>query len=176
MRNYGKIKLSAQSDPDWRALSHHAQWLYWALVGSEKLSACGMLEWRPKQFAALSPTVNVELVEVALDELRAMKFVVLDEETDELLLRSFVRNDDVVQNRNMMVAVIKAWRMITSLTLRGVVVHELIRLQHEQPQFPCWEHQEIREAIRRTEPIDVRDVDMPKVLAASGWHDDGGVL
>ncbi|UGL61924.1 helix-turn-helix DNA binding domain protein [Arthrobacter phage EastWest] len=161
MRTYGKIKLSVWSDPEWRELSHTAQWLYWALVGSEKLSACGALEWRPKLFAALSPTITREGVEAALDELRAAKYVVLDEETDELLLRSFVRNDDVVHNKNMMVAVVKAWRMLYSLKLRGVVIHELMRLQQENPQYAAWAHPEMIDAMKRTQPVNVFDLDQP---------------
>lgn len=177
MRSYGKIKLSAQSDPEWRQLSHTAQWLYWALVGSEKLSACGVIEWRPKLFAALSPTLNAAGVESALDELRAKKYVVLDEETDELLLRSFIRNDDVVSNKNMMVSVVKAWRMIYSLRLRGVVVHELLRLKAEHGQYAIWEHPEMIDAIKRTQPVNVFELDAPdddvdsnfEELTASGW-------
>lgn len=175
MRSYGKIKLSVQSDPDWRQLSHTAQWLYWALVGSEKLSACGALEWRPKLFAALSPTLNVDGVESALDELRLKKYVVLDDETDELVLRSFIRNDDVVSNKNMMVSVIKAWRMLYSLRLRGVVVHELMRLQHEHPQYPIWEHPDMLDALKRTQPVNALDDDAPDVdaafedITASSW-------
>ncbi|ASR80668.1 replication initiation protein [Arthrobacter phage Piccoletto] len=172
MRTFGKIKLSAQSDPDWRGLSHTAQWLYWSLVGSESLTACGAMDYKPKHLQALSPTMNVAGVEAAMDELRAQKYVVLDEETDELLLRSYVRNDDVVLNKNMMVAVIKAWRKLASLKLRSVVVFELLRLKQEHPQAGIWEHPEMVDALRRTTPIDVRDED----TAVQSIEDDGGLV
>ncbi|ALF01248.1 replication initiation protein [Arthrobacter phage Brent] len=169
MRKYGKIKLSAQSDPDWRALSHTAQWLYWALIGSEALTACGSMDYKPKHLQALSPTMNTAGVDAAMDELRARKFVVLDEETDELILRSFIRNDEVVPNPNMMVAVIKAWRKLASLKLRSVIVFELLRLKQENPDARIWDHPEMREALSRTTPIDIRDDE----AAVDTIEDDG---
>ncbi|AMM44501.1 helix-turn-helix DNA binding domain protein [Arthrobacter phage BarretLemon] len=177
MRTYGKLKLSVQSDPEWRQLSHTAQWLYWALVGNENLTACGAMDWKPKHIAALSPTINLDGVESALEELRAYKYVVLDEETDELLLRSFVRNDDVVHNKNMMVAVIKAWRKLASLHLRGVVVHELLRLKQESPQYAIWEHLEMIDALRRTQPVNVFDSDAPddQESVPASWAEQSSV-
>ncbi|QOP66280.1 helix-turn-helix DNA binding domain protein [Arthrobacter phage Pippa] len=168
MRTFGKIKLSAQRDTDWRQLSHTAQWLYWALIGSEKLTACGAMDYKPKHLAALSPTMTVDGVEGAMDELREHHFVVLDDETDELLLRSFVRNDDVVLNRNMMVAVVKAGRKLASLRLIGVLAFELLRLRNEFPQAGIWEHPEMIDMLRRATPVDVRQGDLQS--------DDGGAL
>jgi predicted butyrate kinase (DUF1464 family) len=106
---------------------------------------------------------------------------VLDDETDELLLRSFIRNDDVVHNKNMMVAVIKAWRMLYSLKLRGVVIHELLRLKAEHPQYAAWEHPEMIDAIKRTQPVNVFDVDTPAdvdeafeaIAQKTGWGGPG---
>ena len=172
MRTFGKIKLSAQRDADWRALSHTAQWLYWALIGSESLTACGAMDYKPKHLQALSPTMNVGGIEAAMDELRARHFVVLDDETDELLIRSFVRNDDVVLNRNMMVAVVKAGRKLASLRLQGVLAFELLRLKQDYPQAGIWEHPEMIDTLVRATPIDVRDAD----AAVDSIEDDGGLV
>lgn len=168
MRTYGKIKLSAARDTEWRQLSHTAQWLYWALIGSENLTACGGMDYKPKHLAALSTTMTVDGVEGAMDELREAHFVVLDDETDELLIRSFVRNDDVVLNRNMMVAVVKAGRKLASLRLQGVLAFELLRLRHEFPQATIWEHPEMIDTLHRATPVDVR--------AGDSQSDDGGAL
>lgn len=153
MRTFGKMKLSRWDDPDWIALSHTAQWLYDAMVSSAKLSSCGVIEWRPKQFKKLSAAMTVDLIESAFQELRERLYVVYDDDVELALIRSFVRNDDVVTNRNMMVNVIKAWRQIGSIELKQVVIFELLRLKAEHPDQAIWTHPDMIQTLR-TPPLD----------------------
>ncbi|ASR78069.1 helix-turn-helix DNA binding domain protein [Arthrobacter phage Timinator] len=174
MRRYAKLQMTIWADEDWRNVSHTAQWLYTALISQQGLSACGVRDWKPKLFAALSPTMNRDGVESALEELIAKKYVVLDDETDELLIRSFVRNDEVHTNRNMMISAVKAQRCIVSLRLAAIVVHEMKRLRDEHPDFNCWEHPEIMKTLA-SKAINVFDEDVPEdaddrfPVAAGGW-------
>lgn len=162
MRAYGKMWLRRWDDPEWVALSHTAQWLYDAMVSSSKNSAVGVLEWRPKQFAKLSGAMNLDLLNAAFDELRQGLFIVFDEDVDLVLIRSYVRNDDVVTNTNMMVAVVKAWRQIGSIDLKRVAVHEFHRLRADFPKAGIWEHDAMIQTLK-TAPLD------PKEYVAKTW-------
>jgi hypothetical protein len=147
------MKLSRWDDPEWLALSHTAQWLYDTMVSSAKLSSCGVLEWRPKQFRKLSAAMTIDLLEAAFTELRERLYVVYDEEVELVLIRSFIRNDDVVHNKNMMVNVIKSWRQVGSIELKRVMTFELLRLKSEQPEQAIWSHPEMIQTLR-TPPLD----------------------
>jgi hypothetical protein len=64
-------------------------------------------------------------VERDLKDLGARNFVLGDEETDELLVRSFVRHDVSLESDNTVVAVSRAYESIHSKLLRKVVLEEL---------------------------------------------------
>lgn len=155
-RQYGKTHIKRWNSPDWRALSPIAQWLYDALVSNANLSQCGSMFWHPKVMKKLAATLTLEVLESAMQELREGLFVVLDEEVDEVLIRSFIRNDVDVTNRNMMVSVIKAWDCIGSMNLKQVVIFELQRLRDEQPDLAIWEHPKMLGAFQTTPPLDPR--------------------
>lgn len=148
--------LRRWDDPEWIKLSHTAQWLYDALVSSSKLSAVGVVEWRPRQFAKLSGAMNLDLLEAAFAELRQGLYVVYDEEVELVLIRSYLRNDDVVMNTNMMVAAVKAWRQIGSIDLKQVVVNELSRLKVDFPTSKAWEHADVIQTFK-TGGIEARE-------------------
>jgi hypothetical protein len=131
-----------------------AQWLYDALVSQAALTQCGAMEWKPKQVRKLAAALSLEVLEAALQELREGLFIVLDEDVDVLLVRSFIRNDVELSNRNMMVSVVKAWHQIGSIELKQIVIFELLRLRDEQPELAIWAHKDMVEAFHTTPPLD----------------------
>lgn len=153
-RKYGKTHIKRWNSPEWIALSPMAQWLYDALVSQAALSQCGAMEWKPKQIRKLAATLSLDVLESAMQELREGLFVVLDEDVDMLLIRSFIRNDVDVSNRNMMVSVIKAWQCIGSMELKQIVIFELGRLRDEQPDLAIWAHKDMAEAFQTTPALD----------------------
>lgn len=155
-RKYGKTHIKRWNSAEWRALSPIAQWLYDALVSNANLSQCGSMFWHPKVMKTMAATLTVDVLESAMRELREGLFIVLDEEVDELLIRSFIRNDVDVSNRNMMVSAIKAWDRIGSMDLKQVVIFELMRLRDEQPDLAIWAHKDMVEAFSTTAPLDPR--------------------
>ena len=153
-RKYGKTHIRRWSQPEWVALGPVAQWLYDALVSQAALSQCGAMDWKPKQIRKLSAALTMDVLEAAMQELREGLFVVLDEDVDVLLVRSFIRNDVELSNRNMMVSVVKAWHQIGSMELKRVVIFELLRLREEQPELAIWAHRDMVEAFNTTPPLD----------------------
>ncbi|MCT1363334.1 hypothetical protein [Microbacterium sp. p3-SID131] len=73
--------------------------------------------------------------EDAAQELADGLFVVIDEETEEVLIRSFLKHDGLLQKPNVTKAMVTAYGQVYSMALKGVIVHELNRL-HDK--FPDW--------------------------------------
>jgi hypothetical protein len=137
-REHAVIRLDMWGDDDWRRLSVPAQHLYMLLLTSPTLSFCGVADWRPTRIARLAGNWAVTDVLKASDELRAGLFLVVDDETEEVLIRSFVRHDGVMKMPNMATAMATSHAAIASPLLRGVVVHELRRLHEKEPELAGW--------------------------------------
>ena len=156
-RDFAQIHLSIWNDDDFRALTPAAQHLYLVLLSSPTLNYCGVGDWRPAKTAALSKGSSRQAVEVAAGELSEARFILVDETTEEYLVRSFVRNDTVMNRPDMGTAVARAFSMVASEELRGVVVHELQRLKREEPDLGGWKSREIGPVLDR-DPVDPETV------------------
>lgn len=137
-REYAQIKLALWADDDVRALSPQAQHLYLVLLTAPSMSHCGVADWRPKRIAALAKGWTVEQVEEAAAELIEAMFIVVDEATEEVLIRSFVRHDGLMKQPKMATAMASAHAAVASSVLRGVIVHELRRLREDFPDLHGW--------------------------------------
>lgn len=139
-RKYAKVLVSINDDPDWWALSPPARDLYFTLLIRPEISHCGVADWRPAKIARRSTSTPLAAVRKAADELAAARFIVIDEDSEEVLIRSFVRNDGVLtDNPKGAGAVLRALFAIGSRTLRNVVVEEAQRLLAEQPELASFQ-------------------------------------
>lgn len=140
-RDYAAIYTSIWSDPDWRALTRHQQHCYWMLVSQPKLSPCGVLDYIPGRMANLASDltrVEVERVVSDLCMTRPRPFLVHDEETSELLVRSFVRHDSLIKGERPAKAIAKDFSAIISGTIRQAVVDELRAHRKTHPGLKGW--------------------------------------
>lgn len=137
-RQYARVKVAIWADDDWRTLSTAAQHLYFLLLTSPSLSHCGVADWRPRRLAAQAAGWSPDDVQAAADELIQRLYLVVDESTEEALIRSFLRHDGLMDQPKMAVAMASAHAAIASATLRGVVVHELNRLREDHPDLKGW--------------------------------------
>lgn len=170
--SFAKLHERIWLGEDWLDLSHTAQWLYMALV-SRKLNRAGVADWRPKRLTALSPTITRDGIEAAAEELADAKFVIIDEDTEEILVRSYIRNDELWKQHNLMVSAANAYGHTASRLLRGVIVHELRRLRDEMPDLKVWTHEGmldvlVREAIDPFAPDRVPE-DQPDDRPVDAW-------
>ena len=130
-REHTKIYLSVWDDDDFTALSAHQQWTYWALCMSPDLSYCGVLPNLPKRTAALASDQNPRKVQAALEVLARQRFIVMDDETDEVLVRAHIRRDGVLKQPNIIRAMNKAFDKVRSEALRKVICEEVARAIEE---------------------------------------------
>lgn len=139
-RDYGRIRVTVWQDEDFTALTVKAQQLYFYLVTQAKIDMAGVVPWRPRMAVRTASDLTVQDVENAMAELESRRFILLDEDTDEALVRSFIRNDEVLRSPNMAKALVKAWRGIDSKILRQVVAFEVIRLRNSDPSLKGMEN------------------------------------
>lgn len=138
MRDFAQIHLAIWNDDDFRDLSPRAQLLFFMLISHPTLSRCGVGEWKPAKLACLSPGWTKQGITVASHELIHHQFILVDEDAEEVLVRSFVRNDGVMKQKNLATTMARAFSTVASPEIRGVIVWELNRLHDEDPELSGW--------------------------------------
>lgn len=134
-RDRANIRTDIWNDDDFRRLSAQAQLLYLQLLTSATLTYAGVADWRPKRIAALAAGRTPKQTEDAARELVNGLFVVIDDETEEVLIRSFLKHDGLLQKPNVAKAMVTAYGQVYSMTLKGVIVHELQRIHEKYPEW-----------------------------------------
>lgn len=114
------VSTSVWADEAWVALTGAAQRFYWLLLSQQKLSLIGTIDYLPSRWARMAADTSLDSIEAAVDELEASRFIVVDHDTDELLIRTFVRHDieKVQRNQNLLRGLWNAWAKIESRQLR----------------------------------------------------------
>lgn len=139
-REHARIQTAIWLDDDFLDLTPEAQHLYFVVTTQMALNFCGVTAWHPGRISQLAHGWSVAKVEAAAAELSAGLYLVIDETTGEVLVRSFIRNDGLLSSPNIAKAMYRKFSEIGSRTIRAVVVHELKRLHDEQPHLKGWDH------------------------------------
>ena len=123
-RSHAKVLVQVWRDRDWTSLSIEAQWLYWLLLSQPKLTLVGSLEVTPGRWAAFAPNGSKAVVDAALIELEDAGKVIVDPDTDELLIRTFTTHDLDANRVNVNLArgLWGQWACIASDALRRFAV------------------------------------------------------
>lgn len=121
-RTHARIFTSIWQDPDFVALSPAAQRLFVLILSQPKLTNVGVIDYRPSKWARMADGTTAEDIEDALDELERGLFVVIDYDTEELLVRTFVKNDGMCDRWQMVSSMWSAWELIESRMLRRYVL------------------------------------------------------
>jgi hypothetical protein len=137
-RDHARIQVAIWSDPDFRALNASAQRMYLVILSQPRLSYCGTLDYLPSRLAVLAADETADDVESAIKALEHARYVVVDRDTHELLVRTFVRHDGLLGSPNMVKAMLKDRATVLSEPLRHVLDDELRRAFQEDPRLPGW--------------------------------------
>lgn len=130
-RDHARIQVRRWHDPDFRSLAADAQHMYDTILSQPGLSYAGVLDYIPGRLASLAKGNSAKKVEASVEKLVVARFVVVDEATAELLIRSFVRHDGVLARANMGKAVARAYGKVLSPKVRNAVLDELARAYNE---------------------------------------------
>lgn len=127
-QDFAQLHRSRWSDADWRALSADAQWAYDMLLSHPDRNAAGLLPLTPKKWLKLSADMTAERLDRALAELDDAGFIVLDDETQEVLIRAFVRVAKIYKHIRMFTTALRIFSEVESERLRSAIGQELVRL------------------------------------------------
>jgi len=143
-RDHARFYVRMWGETDWRSLHPLSQWLFMHLISAPTMTQAGIAEWRPSRIAALAETLTPETVETIAYDLERRAYLLVDRVTEEVLVRSFIRNDKVLEQPNVTIAACRAWTAASSAPIRALVVHELKRLQKDAPNARAWHHKDSR--------------------------------
>lgn len=170
-RKYAQILKRIWRDDDWRQLSVDAQWLYTALLSQDSINYAGVLAITVRRWANLAKDMDPRRVESTIDELAAHRFVVVDWDTEEVLVRTYIRNDGLWKQPRMMGLAVRQALETTSQILRTALADELktmvLRIDHDATSAIC------AEAVDKLSPPQVRGPEPPPEPGHEPGHREG---
>lgn len=143
-RDRASIRVDMWADDDWRDLTEGAQHLYMLLLSHPTLNYAGVAEWRPGRLAAMTSGKSAEKVAADAAELEAHLFIVVDADTEEVLIRSFVKHDGLLKQPKLAVSMTKAFAGIASKKIRQVLAFEVQKLREREPDLAAWKVKQVQ--------------------------------
>lgn len=127
-RGHGRILTSIWDDDDFLDLDEREQRLYLFLISQPNLNHAGLLPLTLRRWSRKAKGLTSAELEKRLQALETARFIVLDDDTEELLIRSFVRNDGVWKQPKVMGAMVSGALEISSRRLRRALLDEVDRI------------------------------------------------
>src|SRR5262249_36329458 len=115
-RPYAKLFRDIWADKDFCTPRAEAPYVYMFALSQPDLNAAGVLALTVRRWATRLG-ITVTAVETALRLLNDREYVVMDTETEELLVRTFIRNDGLWRIPNTLYAVARDAARTVSPTL-----------------------------------------------------------
>ena len=121
--------FAAHRDPDWAAMTTMQHDCYMAIVSSPDLSWAGVVPYFPARYSGLAADLTERKVAKTWDELAALDKLVIDKRTGEVLVRTFLRHDNVLAKPNIVKAFCLAYDRIASTGIRESIAREVQRIR-----------------------------------------------
>ncbi|MEU0940385.1 hypothetical protein [Embleya sp. NPDC005971] len=136
-RNFARLLTRIWRDPDFRLLPESAQFRYVFLLSQPNLNHAGVLPLTFQRWASSSVDGDAARILADLELLHERRYIVLDRETEEVLIRTFVINDDVYKAPRVMGSMVASAQEIVSPLLRAALLAEVGRIPvHELSEEP----------------------------------------
>jgi hypothetical protein len=136
------------SDQDFRDLNMPEQHLYKLLMTHPTLNYAGVVDWRPARLAAMTAGATADGIRSAAVSLQAKRYVFVDDETEEILVRSFLRHDGLLKQPKLSISMVNAYASVASKAIREVVTFELQRLHTEFPDWAAFTQQKVLDLLK----------------------------
>ena len=137
-REYGRYLTRTHRDDDWSALTTTQHDCYMALVCSEDITWAGVAPYAPMRYANFAADLNERKVVKVWGELEEVNMLVIDKATAEILVRTFLKHDNVIAKPNLTLAFCTAYGKVRSDALRRAIDVELGRLYENDPDMSGW--------------------------------------
>ncbi|KXT55591.1 hypothetical protein Y710_18565, partial [Gordonia sp. QH-12] len=132
-REFAKAWFSMFTDDDFACQDSGDKWLYMVLLGQPALNYAGvqpmnMRRWQ-RAMRDVSGTVPSEAeMHVRLNRMERRRYVFVDPDTGETLVRTFMRSDGVARQPNVLKSALRALAHVESPKLASVLASELDQL------------------------------------------------
>lgn len=147
-RDRANIKTAIWTSQDYRDLTFAEQWLYELLMTHPDTNYVGVVDWRTNRLAAMAADADPAFVRATAESLQAKRFVFIDEETEEILVRSFLRHDGLLKQPKLSVSMVNAYGAVASKRIREVVTFELQRLFQEYPEWAAFRQEKVMALVK----------------------------
>ncbi|MCK2242165.1 MULTISPECIES: hypothetical protein [unclassified Crossiella] len=127
-RTHAAVYFDIWDDEAFCSLSGPSQLVRHFLVEQPNLAYSGVLPLTLGRWARTLRSLGAERLRTALAELASTGFVLIDEDTEEVLLRDFVRSDRLWRMPHMLTCSIREARLIHSPKLRQAYGADLVRI------------------------------------------------
>ena len=131
-RTQARIHVSLWQNAEFIALPEAAQRMYLVLLSQPTISLLGVLALTPGRWARLAPDTTVEDVEKALQVLEDAAFIVVEHETEEVLVRSFLRHDGGWKSEKTRAAAAAQRGLVVSKSLLLFIEREIAKLERDE--------------------------------------------
>jgi hypothetical protein len=111
---------------EYTELSLEEHGMYTLLCSQKMVSLCGVMHYSPKRLALLTRGATPESVERVVAALEALRYVVVDRDTDELIIRTFVKHSGCLNMPKVIIGMTRQFDQIASLKLRAVVLDQMV--------------------------------------------------
>jgi hypothetical protein len=126
-RDYARIMTAIWKNKEFRSLTEQQQRAYLFLVTQPDISAAGVLPLRVRRWADCASSSTPDGLAQLFKELEAGRFIVVDWDKEELLIRSFIRWDGGFNNPKRRPVIIRAAEEIDSEVISRHVAMEFKR-------------------------------------------------
>lgn len=126
-RRFAPLYTSIWQEADFVALAPASQALYFTLISQPNINSVGLLPITQRRWRGCAAW-TVEAFDEAMAALVEARFVMVDEDTEELLIRTFVKWDGGANHPLRAKAIIKDAQAIQSAPLRRFIAGEIATL------------------------------------------------
>lgn len=137
-RKYANVLTAIWRDADFRALPATAQRTYMMLFSQPDISAAGTLPLTVGRWSRFAVDTKPDDLRADFATLERARFLVVDEETEELLVRTFIAWDGGANNPKRQPVIRSACEAVASTRIRAALAGVLKRLTFPEEYRPDW--------------------------------------
>jgi hypothetical protein len=127
-RDHARFLTRIWGDADWRKLAGAEQRAYFMLTSDPALTYCGVVPLTVKRWAGQASDTPERVLRKTLDGLHERRYIVIDHDTEEVLVRTLMRNDKVFRLPNVAKSAYASFASVHSPVLRAHVLVEVHRI------------------------------------------------
>lgn len=143
-RDHARLYCAIWQNADFVALPPGPQRLYLLALSQPGLSYAGVVPYTPNRWAQLAAKTTPAQIRRDVKALVEARFVVVDESTEEMLIRTYVHHDGILRSPNVTIAMTKAAHQIVSPVVRKAFMRELVRLSRVDAGSAAWQSQPVQ--------------------------------